>query len=63
MGFTWAPTFVGETEKGGAPSEAGAVPDGAADRDYAFGVSEPVPFGVLMVTQVPLATFFQASPW
>ena len=28
-----------------------------------LGVSEPLPFGVEMVVQVPLATYFQALPW
>jgi hypothetical protein len=27
-----------------------------------LGVSDPVPFGVLMVTQVPFGTSFQALP-
>ncbi len=29
----------------------------------AFSVSEPVPFGVLMVVQVPFGTYFHALPW
>ena len=28
----------------------------------AFGVSEPLPLGVEMVSQLPLATYFQALP-
>ena len=37
---------------------------GASDRaPYAFGVSEPMPVGVLMVVHVPFLTIFQASPW
>ena len=28
-----------------------------------IGSSEPVPLGVLMVSQVPFATYFQALPW
>jgi hypothetical protein len=28
-----------------------------------FAVSEPVPFGVFMVVQVPFGTYFQALPW
>ena len=27
------------------------------------GVSEPLPLGVLIATQVPAGTFFQALPW
>jgi len=37
-------------------------PDDGGDQDL-IGVSDPVPFGVLMVVQVPLATIFQAVPW
>jgi hypothetical protein len=28
-----------------------------------ISVSEPVPFGVFIVVQVPAGTFFQALPW
>jgi hypothetical protein len=27
------------------------------------GVSDPIPVGVFIVVQVPLATYFQALPW
>ena len=32
------------------------------DQDF-IGVSEPMPWGVLMLVQVPTGTFFQALPW
>jgi len=28
-----------------------------------IGSSEPIPFGVFIVVQVPFATYFQALPW
>ena len=28
-----------------------------------IALSEPMPFGVFIVVQVPLATYFQALPW
>ena len=36
---------------------------GGSHGDYAIGLSEPTPFGVLIDAQVPLATYFQALPW
>ena len=36
---------------------------GRRDRQLLIGVSDPMPFGVLIVVQVPLATYFQALPW
>ena len=44
-------------------------PRGAANAEsveanaQAFASSEPLPFGVLISVQVPLATLFQALPW
>ena len=36
---------------------------GSARAQLLIGVSEPMPFGVFIVVQVPLATYFQALPW
>ncbi len=38
----------------------------AAEREcdqLLIGASEPMPFGVFIAAQVPLATYFQALPW
>ena len=47
-----------EAESGGR-----APACGMAGARQALGVSEPLPLGVLIAVQVPLATFFQALPW
>src|SRR5262249_4626508 len=39
------------------------VSDGLLRPNYDFAVSEPLPRGVGICAQVPLATYFQALPW
>ena len=48
-----------------AQAGAQAVGDGHGRRSTQplIGVSEPMPWGVLIEVQVPAGTFFQASPW
>ena len=48
-----------EAEPGGQDLHART----AGRRRQALGVSEPLPLGVFIATQVPLGTAFQALPW
>ena len=51
-------------ERPSSPRLAGrGEASGVRDAQDLIGCSEPMPFGVLMPSQVPLATYFQALPW
>ncbi len=51
-----------ESQPRGTVVDHGLVPECRVDQ-LLIGVSEPMPLGVFIVVQVPLATFFQALPW
>ncbi len=72
MSLLWADA---RRDGGGEPRQAGIPPANGKARlgrsidsrppsgQVLFGVKLPVPFGVCMVTHVPLPTSFQAFPW
>ena len=48
-----------EAQSGGWPHEGGD----RRQRQDLISASEPMPFGVLIVVQVPFGTFFHELPW
>ena len=55
-------SIEGDLDHGGLQEGGATTRPAAAPRRHALGVSEPGPLGVLILTQVPALTSFQALP-
>ena len=64
MKHTLAFLLYHEIAKREAPADVGiGFSNVTMQRQDLVGSSEPTPLGVLMLSHVPFATYFQALPW